>query len=142
MIIAKAFQKIDITEKSFFLEYFANQVDFIATFNQIECILYVCLLSLQPYQLKRRLKMPRTATIQARIDPEIKLKAQGILKKLHISMSEAISMYLTQVTLQKGIPFDLKIPNELTAETIRKSERGEEIHKVNTIDELFKELES
>ena len=86
--------------------------------------------------------MPRTATIQARIDPEIKLKAQGILKKLHISMSEAISMYLTQVTLQKGIPFDLKIPNELTSETIRKSERGEEIHKVNTMDELFKELES
>ena len=86
--------------------------------------------------------MPRTATIQARIDPEIKLRAQGILKKLHISMSEAISMYLTQVTLQKGIPFDLKIPNELTAETILKSERGEEIHKVNTIDELFKELES
>jgi len=86
--------------------------------------------------------MPRTATIQARIDPEIKAKAQQILNKLHISMSEAISMYLTQVTLQKGIPFDLKIPNELTAETIRKSEKGEELHLVNNIDELFKELES
>jgi antitoxin component of RelBE/YafQ-DinJ toxin-antitoxin module len=35
--------------------------------------------------------MPRTATIQARIDPEIKAKAQKILNKLHISMSEAIS---------------------------------------------------
>lgn len=86
--------------------------------------------------------MPRTATIQARIDPEIKVKAQEILNKLHISMSEAISLYLTQITLQKGIPFDLKIPNELTAETIRKSERGEELHHVNTVDELFKELES
>ena len=86
--------------------------------------------------------MPRTATIQARIDPEIKAKAQEILKKLHISMSEAISMYLTQVTLQKGIPFDLKIPNELTSETIRKSEMGEELHHVKSVDELFKELES
>ncbi len=86
--------------------------------------------------------MPRTATIQARIDPKIKAKAQEILSTLHISMSEAISMYLTQVTLQKGIPFDLKIPNELTAETIRKSERGEELHQVNTVDELFKELKS
>ena len=57
-------------------------------------------------------------------------------------MSEAISMYLTQVTLQKGIPFELKIPNELTADTIKKSERGEEIHQVNTVDELFMELES
>ena len=86
--------------------------------------------------------MPRTATIQARIDPEIKAKAQEILNKLHISMSEAISLYLTQVTLQQGIPFDLKIPDTLTAETLRKSERGEELHQVNSVDELFKELES
>ena len=86
--------------------------------------------------------MPRTATIQARIDPEVKAKAQEILTSLNISMSEAISMYLTQVTLHKGIPFDIKIPNELTAETIRKSETGIELHKVNSVDELFKELES
>ena len=85
--------------------------------------------------------MARTATIQARIDPEIKAKAQEILNKLHISMSEAISIYLTQVTLQNGIPFTLKIPNELTAETIKKSEGGEELHQVNSVDELFKELE-
>jgi DNA-damage-inducible protein J len=85
--------------------------------------------------------MPRSATIQARIDPEIKAQAQDILNKLHISMSEAISMYLTQVALQKGIPFDLKIPNSLTAETLRKSERGEELHQVNSVDQLFKELE-
>lgn len=86
--------------------------------------------------------MPRTATIQARIDPEIKEKAQEIFNKLHISMSEAISMYLTQVTLQKGIPFDIKIPNELTVDAIRKSEKGEDLHRVNSVDELFKELES
>jgi DNA-damage-inducible protein J len=51
-------------------------------------------------------------------------------------------MYLTQVTLHKGIPFDIKIPNELTAETIRKSEAGIELHTVNSVDELFQELES
>jgi len=48
--------------------------------------------------------MARTATIQARIDPEIKTKAQKILNMLNISMSEAISLYLTQVALQKKIP--------------------------------------
>ncbi|MDA3938858.1 MAG: type II toxin-antitoxin system RelB/DinJ family antitoxin [Spirochaetia bacterium] len=57
-------------------------------------------------------------------------------------MSDAISIYLTQVTLQNGIPFDLKIPNELTTETIKKSERGEELHHVNTVDALLKELDS
>ena len=86
--------------------------------------------------------MARTATIQARIDPHIKANAQEILNKLHISMSEAISMYLTQIVLRKGIPFELKIPNELTALTIEKSEKSEDIHQVNSVDELLKELES
>ena len=86
--------------------------------------------------------MSRTATIQARIDPEVKKNAQAILKKLHISMSEAISLYLTQVTFYKGIPFEIKIPNELTVETMRKTEKGDGLYQVETVDELFEELES
>jgi len=85
--------------------------------------------------------MARTATIQARIDPEIKSRAQKIFNTLNISMSEAISIYLTQVALHKGIPFDVKIPNELTAATLRKSEEGKELNEVGSVDELFQELE-
>ena len=51
--------------------------------------------------------MAKTAIIQAQIDPEIKNKAQNVFKKLNISMSEAISMFLTQVTLNRGIPFEI-----------------------------------
>ena len=40
--------------------------------------------------------MAKTATIQTRVDPVIKNNAQIILKKLNISMSEAISMYLSE----------------------------------------------
>lgn len=86
--------------------------------------------------------MARTSTIQARIDPEVKAKAKKIFNALNISMSEAISMYLTQVTLHKGIPFEIKIPNELTATTLRKSEEGKELNKVENVDQLFGELES
>ncbi len=88
--------------------------------------------------------MARTATIQARIDAKVKTDAQKILDKLNISMSEAISMYLTQVALYRGIPFELKIPeipNELTAATLRKSEEGKELNEVGSVDELFEELE-
>jgi DNA-damage-inducible protein J len=91
---------------------------------------------------KMEIKMPRTATIQARIDPEVKKDAQAILSKLNISMSEAISLYLTQVALQKGIPFEIKIPNVLTAETLKKSEDGKELHSVDSVDDLFQELDN
>ena len=86
--------------------------------------------------------MSKTAIIQARVDPEVKNKAQNIFHKLNISMSEAISLFLTQVTLNKGIPFEIKIPNELTTETLSKSEEGKDIHKVSSVEELFQELES
>ena len=84
--------------------------------------------------------MSKTATIQARISPDLKKKAQKILNSLNLSMSEAISLYLTQVTLHRGIPFEIKIPNELTLKTLEKTERGDELNEVSDVDDLFREL--
>ena len=84
--------------------------------------------------------MAKTATIQARINPDLKKKAQKILNTLNLSMSEAISLYLTQVTLHRGIPFEIRIPNEMTLKTLEKTERGEELNEVSNVDELFREL--
>ena len=86
--------------------------------------------------------MAKTATIQTRIDPAVKHNAQIILKKLNISMSEAISMYLSQITLQNGIPFEIKLPNAVTANTLKDSEEGKNLHKVNSVEDLFQELDS
>ncbi|MBW2366332.1 MAG: type II toxin-antitoxin system RelB/DinJ family antitoxin [Deltaproteobacteria bacterium] len=86
--------------------------------------------------------MNKTATIQTRVDPVVKHNAQMILKKLNISMSEAISMYLSQITLQKGIPFEIKIPTEVTAKTLKDAENGHNILQVDSVDELFQELDS
>jgi DNA-damage-inducible protein J len=86
--------------------------------------------------------MAKTATIQARIDPKVKLKAQKVLSTLNISMSEAIALYLTQVTLHNGIPFEIKIPNVLTAKTLRKSEKGKDLQEASTVEDLVHKLEN
>ena len=86
--------------------------------------------------------MLKTATIQARIDPIVKKNAQKILNQLNMSMSEAISIYLSQITLHKGIPFEIKIPDEVTAKTLRDSENTKNLHTVNSVEELFQELDS
>jgi len=57
-------------------------------------------------------------------------------------MSEAISMYLSQITIHRGIPFEVKIPNEATAKTLKDAEHGHDLHKVDSVDELFQELDS
>lgn len=91
---------------------------------------------------KQEYAMAKTATIQTRVDPLVKNNAQIILKKLNISMSEAISMYLSQITLHNGIPFEIKIPNAITDRTLKEAEIGKNVHRVDSIDALFKELDS
>ncbi|BBO83326.1 hypothetical protein DSCO28_38920 [Desulfosarcina ovata subsp. sediminis] len=86
--------------------------------------------------------MAKTAIIQTRVDPTVKHNAQIILKKLNISISEAISMYLSQITLHNGIPFEIKLPNDVTAKTLKESEKGNDLHTVDSVDALFQELDS
>jgi len=120
-----------------FYGFFKKKLEFAENYR----ILYVKTLSLH-YQYNKGRKMAKNTTIQARIDGNTKTKAQRILGALNISMSEAISFYLRQIIFHKGIPFELKIPNELTAKTLEKAEKGEELHEAASVEELFKELES
>lgn len=86
--------------------------------------------------------MAKTAIIQTRVDPLLKDEAQKILNTLNISLSEAISIYLAQITLHKGIPFEIKIPNSLTAKTLKDSEAEKNLNQVDNVDQLFQELDS
>ena len=52
----------------------------------------------------------RTATVFTRVDPETKERAEAILTQLGIPMSNAIGIFLKQVVIQRGIPFDMKLP--------------------------------
>ena len=81
-------------------------------------------------------------TIQVRLDKQTKSQAQKVLKMLDISMSEAIKLFLRQVVLQRGIPFEIKIPNALTDRVLRESEEGIDLHRVSSADQLFEELEA
>jgi DNA-damage-inducible protein J len=79
-------------------------------------------------------------TVQVRVDKQTKDQAQKIFRVLDISMSEAVKLFLRQVALQKGIPFDIKIPNALTRSTLEKAERGEDVEEFSTVEELFEDL--
>ncbi len=54
--------------------------------------------------------MARTANVFARVEPEIKEQAEIVLEQLGIPMSNAVSMFLRQIVLQRGIPFEMKLP--------------------------------
>jgi len=54
--------------------------------------------------------MANTSAVYARIDTTLKDSAEGILAQLGISPSSAIQMLYSQIVLQKGIPFELRLP--------------------------------
>jgi len=56
--------------------------------------------------------MARTANVFARVEPEIKEQAESVLNQLGIPMSNAVGMFLRQVVLQRGIPFEMKLPTD------------------------------
>ena len=54
--------------------------------------------------------MAKTANLYARIEPDVKEQAEGILTALGIPVSNAINMFYKQIILQRGIPFEMKLP--------------------------------
>lgn len=58
-------------------------------------------------------------TTSIKLDKTTKEKAKIIFEQLGINMGEAVNMFLTQVVLNKGIPFNIKLPNEETAQTLK-----------------------
>ncbi|MCM1159664.1 MAG: type II toxin-antitoxin system RelB/DinJ family antitoxin [Roseburia sp.] len=52
----------------------------------------------------------KTANLYARIEPDVKEQAESILSTLGIPVSSAINMFYKQIILNRGLPFDVKIP--------------------------------
>lgn len=55
--------------------------------------------------------MSKTAMIRARIEPEIKDKAERVFKKLGLSATQAITLFYHQVVLCNGLPFNVALPS-------------------------------
>jgi len=78
--------------------------------------------------------MALDATVRARVDSNIKKEAEAIFAKIGLNTSQAINIFLNRVIQEKGIPFELKIPNEETLKAMKEAEEG--IGEKVTLDEL------
>jgi DNA-damage-inducible protein J len=83
----------------------------------------------------------KSAIIHARIEPQIKRQAEGVLHELGLSPTEAIRMFYRLITLRRGLPFAVAMPNECTATTLAKSRRGDDVEEFESLDAMFKSWE-
>ena len=90
--------------------------------------------------------MAKTSSIHVRVDPEVKKQVEKILGTLGMTSAEAINIYLRQIILNYGIPFEIKAP-KFSDEMLEAIKEAEEIEKYpentksyETVDEFMKEL--
>ena len=58
--------------------------------------------------------MSRTAVITTRIDPMLKANVEQVLAQLGMTTAQAITMFLKQVELNRGLPFMPRLPPQTT----------------------------
>ena len=80
--------------------------------------------------------MAKTEMIRARVEPELKHQAEALLRELGMSATEAITLFYRQVTMHRGLPFEVKIPNADTAAALQQAESGAGLTEYTTLEEL------
>lgn len=82
--------------------------------------------------------MANTATVYARIDPQLKNDVESILSQLGITPSSLIQMLYSEIKLTNKVPLSLSIPTKkpLSISTMSKDEFNNELQKgVNDLNE-------
>ena len=80
--------------------------------------------------------MAKTEMIRARVEPDLKVQAEHVLRELGLSATEAITLFYKQVVLRQGVPFDVSIPNAKTVEALRQAQEPDELTEYSSLDEL------
>jgi len=74
------------------------------------------------------------------VDELVKEQASEALASMGLSISDAVRVLLTRVAAEKALPFEVRVPNALTAATLAASDRDEDVIESKDKEELFRTL--
>ena len=82
----------------------------------------------------------RSAQITARTEPKVKMGAEIILRRIGLNMSDAINMFLNQIILQRGLPFEARIPSDTTIQAMEDAINDKGLTTYESVYEMFEDL--
>ena len=85
--------------------------------------------------------MAKTAMIRARVEPELKQQAEKYFSALGLSTTEAITLFYRQVTVHRGLPFAVRIPNDETIAAMRQARDREGLDEYSSLEDMKAELD-
>ncbi len=84
--------------------------------------------------------MSKTQTT-IRVESESYAQAKEILARLGLNYSQAINVFNNMIVLNKGLPFELKLPNDKTLQAFKELEKRDG-KTFENVDELFDDLDN
>ncbi len=57
------------------------------------------------------MNVTQDSVVRSRVDKTTKKEVEKIIQGLGLNMSDAIRIYLNQIILTNGLPFDIKLPS-------------------------------
>jgi DNA-damage-inducible protein J len=82
--------------------------------------------------------MRKTATVHARIDPEIKKQSEQVLQTLGLTPTDAVRLLYRQIAIRNEFPLELRVPNALTARTLDLTDAGEALESFESLEDFKK----
>jgi len=79
-------------------------------------------------------------TTSIKLDTTVKQEAQEIFAQLGLTLGEAVNLFLNQVRLNKGLPFEVKIPNSKTQKVLQEARDGYNMQECS-LDELIQDID-
>jgi len=68
--------------------------------------------------------MSATEMVHVRVDRRVKARAARTLSAMGLSVSDAVRVLLTRVAVEKALPFEVKVPNTVTAAAMHEARKG------------------
>ena len=81
--------------------------------------------------------MALNSTVRARVDEQLKYEVEEILKQIGLTTSQAITLFMNRIRYEKGIPFELKVPNTTTIQAMKEADNNE--GEIISLEEFLKE---
>ncbi|MCL2826012.1 MAG: type II toxin-antitoxin system RelB/DinJ family antitoxin [Eggerthellaceae bacterium] len=92
--------------------------------------------------------MAKTASINIRVEPEVKSTVDGIFSHFGITVADAVNIFLHKAIIVGGMPFDMTLPN-YNKETLAAMQEARDIasgkiqaRSYSSVKEMIAELDA
>src|SRR5713226_679023 len=89
-----------------------------------------------------RRSVSKSAMIRARVEPELKDRAEAMLEEIGLTATSAITLFYRQIIQRRGLPFELRLPNATTRRGMHDARTGRGVVGAGSMDELFAKLDA